>query len=284
MKYLVNALNMEQGISSVSTQDENISLDSDVYDQPVKQARTNEEPAIATISLPVRRADLSKLSQKVVSANNADMPNDIAAREQYRALRTKLTDTALPNGYKVIMVSSAAPGDGKSLTVLNLAFACSGVERLRVLLIEADLHRPSLHTLMGVTQEESAARHYTDAPEMWQSSLISLADNVDCLLAPMNYPRSAEFLESVALREMLAHARTKYDLILIDSPPMLATADALILVRYCDASLFVVDAGSTPIKAIKQATELMAGKLFGCILNRVQKVESDNYYQAYYKK
>ena len=284
MKYLINALQREHGASSVSNQNEDGHLDSDVYDLSLEHEKAEEMSTVSAISLPARKVDLSKLSSEVVSANTADTPDDIAGREQYRTLRTKLMDTALPNGYKVIMVSSAAPGDGKSLSVLNLAFTYSGLESVRVLLIEADLHRPSLRRLLGISQKDNFAHYYTDEPERWQSCLISLADNIDCLLAPVDYPKSAEFLESIAMKEILAQARTKYDLILIDSPPMLATADALVLVRHSDAGLFVVDAGSTPIKAARQATELMSGKLLGCILNRVRKVESDSYYQAYYKK
>ena len=284
MKYLVNALTREQVPTLHSAGNEDTPAVADVYDLLLKQDDKDENSVITTISAPARKVDYSKISPVVMSANAVETPNHISAREQYRTLRTKLMDTVLPNGYKVILISSATPGDGKSLTALNLALTFSGVERIRVLLIEADLYRPSLHTLLGITEESGIDGYYTDAPQKWQRSLIALADNIDCLLAPQNYSESEEFLESTAMRGMLSEMRIKYDLILIDSPPMLANADALVLVRHCDASLLVVGAESTPIKAAKQATEMMAGKLLGCILNRVRKVESNHYYQAYYKK
>lgn len=284
MKYLVNALMREQVPMLHSAEDEDAPAVANVYDLPLEQDSRVDESGIATISSPARRVDYSKISPEVIFVNTLDTPNTISAREQYRTLRTKLMDTALPNGYKVILISSATPGDGKSLTALNLAFTFSGVERIRVLLVEADLYRPSLHTLLGITQDTEVGGYYTDDPKKWQNSLISLGDNIDCLLAPKDYSESKEFLESTVMPEMLSDMRTKYDLILIDSPPMLANADALVLVRHCDASLFVVGAESTPIKAAKQAVEMMAGKLLGCILNRVRKVESNHYYQAYYRK
>ena len=284
MKYVVNALQREQGLPPIPEQAEGTHLHSAVYDLPLEHSRMGAEIHTATSSQSIRSVDLSRIRPEIVCASNGDSLNDIIAREQYRTLRTKLVDTALPNGYKTIMVSSAAPGDGKSLTVLNLAFAFSGVERIRVLVIEADLHRPSLGTLLGAAKEDGAASHYTDIPEAWQSCLTSLTDNVDCLLASTQHSSSTEFLESVAMQEVIAQARTRYDVILIDSPPMLATADPLILIRYCDAALLVVGAEATPIKAARQAAELMAGKLLGCVLNRVQRIGSDGYYKAYYQK
>lgn len=230
------------------------------------------------------KIDFSKLSATVICAGGPGSPDNISALEQYRTLRTKLMDMAIPNGYRTIMVSSSVPGDGKSLTSLNLAFVFSGIAQIRVLLVEADLHRPSLSLLLGLNDEGNAIDSYVERPDAWQSCLVSLADNVDCLLALGQHSLSAEFIESAAMQEILIQARANYDLVIIDSPPMLATADALALVRYCDAALFVVGAGSTPIKAAHRAAELMAGKIIGCVLNRVKVPEGDIYYKSYYNR
>lgn len=177
--------------------------------------------------------------------------------ENYRLMRTNLqyphSDDEAQNSPQVLLVTSPEPGDGKTTTAVNLAltFALSGRE---VLLIDGDLRRPNAHNLLGLDLEPGLADVLTgkvslrDATQVFIEEL-SVVTGGDTKIAP------AEMLDSRHMRNVFAEARAQADVVIIDTPPVLAASDALILAVKCDATLVVANAGTTDREALDQVEE-----------------------------
>jgi capsular exopolysaccharide synthesis family protein len=207
--------------------------------------------------------------------------------EAYRTLRTNLIFSQALQRLRSLVVSSPSPADGKTTTAANLGvtFAQQG---MRVLLIDADLRRASMHEAFNI----SRAPGFTDV--LLKSSLLSEAvrttevDNLFVLPAGALPPNPAELLGSTQTIQLLKELDRQYDLIIIDSPPLLAASDALVLGRLVDGVLLVVKAGFTDKGAGRHAVAQLASvgaRVVGVVLNDPEaKVPtySGYYYYSYY--
>ena len=181
-----------------------------------------------------------------------------ATAESFRSLRSGLTLSGIGRKLKVISVTSALPGEGKSYTVYNLglAFAAAG---LRVLIIDADLRRPRQHALFRVPQGDGL----TDV----MAGLLSFDDAliwhpVEPKLALLNAgrqtPLCSELLGSGEIEKVFEIARTRFDLVLVDNAPVLPVADAIIVGTHCDGTIGVLRAGRTSRKALRRFAQTLA--------------------------
>jgi len=209
-----------------------------------------------------------------------------AFSESYRSVRTALqfsTDHGVP---KVLLVTSASPAEGKSVTALTLArnFAQLGK---RVLLVEADLRNPSLHRAMGVRAERGLSSLLAGAADI--SDVVRDTDeaNLQVILAGPLPPNPAELLSGSRLWSMLTTAAEKYDQVIIDGPPVLGIADAPILSNVVNGTLLVVNSGKTRIKTAQAAIKRLAAArahIIGAVLTHYDaKVAGYGYnYESYY--
>src|SRR5262249_55415373 len=144
--------------------------------------------------------------------------------EQYRRLATILNDLQLQRGVKTLMVSSAAPREGKTHTITNLALTLSESFRQRVLLIDADLPRPSLHDVFGIRNGPGLA-DVVRAPSR-SLPLVELSPDLNLLTAGLTGPTPLAHLASDSLRDILADAAQRFDWVLLDTPPIGLLPDA----------------------------------------------------------
>jgi capsular exopolysaccharide synthesis family protein len=182
----------------------------------------------------------------------------------------------------VVMVTSAVAGEGKTLTAANLALTLSESYRRSVLLIDADLRRPSLHTLFGV-ENVSGLSDALKAAEARKLTLVELTDQLSLLPAgrPDNDPMS--ILSSERMRQVIAEAGKKFEWVIIDTPPVGLLTDARLLASAVDTVLLVVQAGKTPLAAIKAAGEAIGReRILGVVLNRAEKATVHDSYAYYY--
>jgi capsular exopolysaccharide synthesis family protein len=181
-----------------------------------------------------------------------------ATAESFRSLRSGLTLSGVGRKLKVLSITSALPGEGKSYTVYNLglAFAATG---LKVLIIDADLRRPRQHALFRVAREEGLADVLAGL-KSFDDALVShpVEPNLLLLSAGHHSPLASELLGSGEIGRVLEAARQRFDLVLIDNSPVLPVADAIIVGTHCDGTIGVLRAGRTSRKALRRLVQTLA--------------------------
>jgi capsular exopolysaccharide synthesis family protein len=194
-------------------------------------------------------------------------PHSLAA-EQYRSLRTRIKQAENGRAIRAIAVTSPAKGDGKSLTAANLALTMAQEFQQRVLLVDADLRRPAVHHLFGISATPGLVDVLVGAADVNQA-LVSLPEyHVTVLPAGTPPTHPAELLGTSSMRRVLDTLRSGFDRILIDLPPVAPLADVHIVTPLIDGVLMIVRAGITPKPAIEQALSGLDGsKVLGLVLN-----------------
>ncbi|NMD70162.1 CpsD/CapB family tyrosine-protein kinase [Bacillus sp. DNRA2] len=202
--------------------------------------------------------------------------------EQYRTVRTNIQFSSVDDEIKSIMVTSADPAEGKSTTVANLAvtFAQQGK---KVLLVDADMRKPTVHYTFQVENVYGLTNILTKQKSLEEAINTTDVEFLDILTSGPIPPNPAELLASKAMLEFLTKVEDHYDVILFDTPPILAVADAQILANLCQGSVLVIASGKTEIEKVAKSKELLAaakGKLLGAVLNN-KKMDKSNYYYYY---
>ena len=171
-------------------------------------------------------------------------------------------------GIHTLMVSSALPRDGKTLTSTNLCLTLSESYKRRVLLIDADLRRPSVHEVFRVPNAVGLAdRLRGEDPSPFRNRGVGLPHDL-----PAGSPDAVPMagLTSARMRTVITEARSHFDWVVVDTPPVGLISDANILSSLVDGVLLVIGAGSTPYPAVKRAvTEFGPDRIVGVVLNRV---------------
>lgn len=214
-----------------------------------------------------RRANEARLDGVLVAIR---APASVAA-EQYRMLYWKIERARAQRPLKVIALTSAVSGEGKSVTAANLALVAAAADaKRRVLLIDADLRRPRLHLLLDVEGRpglgELLSQEATVQQVMRRPALSRLT------VLPAGAPRddAGALVASAAMKRFLEEAQAHFDEIYLDAPPVLPVADGALLASMSDAAVLVVRAGSTARGLVWQAVESLSGaRLLGCVLNGV---------------
>jgi capsular exopolysaccharide synthesis family protein len=211
----------------------------------------------------VRQASVG-LDPRLVAAG---APQSLAA-EQYRSLRTRVTRAENGRAYRTIIITSPNKGDGKSLTAANLALTMAQEFQQRVLLLDADMRRPSVHRLFGISETPGLSDVLMGGATL-DDALVAVSEHRLTVLPSGIIPtHPAELLGSAAMRRVLDTLRTRFDRILIDMPPVAPLADVAIASPMVDGVLMIVRAGVTPKPAIERALSgLDMAKVLGLVLN-----------------
>jgi len=209
---------------------------------------------------------------------------DISPRthEQYRRLAAALHDLQAQHGLKSLMVTSAAPSEGKTLTVVNIALTLSESYHQRVLLIDLDLRRPSIHDVLGIPNEAGITDVVGTGGPM---PVVQMSRRLSVVTAGRRLDKPLALLTSDRLRAMIADAGAHYDWVLLDTPPIGFLPDAQLVARLSEAALFVIAAGVTPYAVVQRAiAELGPERVVGTVLNRVEDrmLKSHDSYSGYY--
>jgi tyrosine-protein kinase Etk/Wzc len=185
-----------------------------------------------------------------------------AVAEAFRSLRTSLHFSAINREKKILIVTSTFPGEGKSTTAANLAIILSQTGA-RVLVIDGDLRRPSLHSKFGHSKfghSKSPGLSEILAGDVQAQSILHETGipNLSLLTAGTTPPNPAELLGSEKMADLLTALREQYDHIIIDAPPVLAVTDAPLLTSRCDLVLVVLETARVPTKAAQRMAEMLA--------------------------
>jgi polysaccharide biosynthesis transport protein len=224
-------------------------------------------------------------SKEAVELVTQTRPNSQMA-ESYRALRTSLLLSNLGAPPKVIIVTSALPQEGKSTTSISCANVLAQ-KGTRVLLIDADLRRPSIHKTLGMGPRSGLSSVLTGSATLEQVITRSPSlPNVFVLPAGTPPPNPAELLASTQMRDLLEQLRGQYDHIVIDTPPTLSVTDAVVLSPRADAIVLVIRSGQTTKQALRRSRDLLMqvnAKVSGVLLNAVDLSSPDYYYYYEYQ-
>lgn len=200
--------------------------------------------------------------------------------EQYRTIRTNLEFTSVDEELRSMLVTSSGPGEGKSMTTANLAVVYAQQGK-KVLLIDADLRKPTVHYTFRLDNLRGLSNILIGEMRLEDATVSSDIDNLDIVTCGPIPPNPSELLGSRMMGTLLEQALTLYDMVIFDTPPVLAVTDAQILANIVDGTLLVVRSAETEyeeaIKA-KEALQPAKGKLLGVILNDREKGDTNNYY------
>jgi capsular exopolysaccharide synthesis family protein len=204
--------------------------------------------------------------------------SDSHLAEQFRRLAATLHQAHQTQGLRSVMVTSASPGDGKTMTAINLALVLAESYRYRVLLIDADLRRPSITNVVDLAIG-SGLSEALRSPTPQKLALAQLTQRLTLLPAGGPTMNSIEALVSPRMREILEEAHAKFDWVILDAPPLGATADARLLSQMAGGTLFVIRAGKSQYPDVQKAIDVVGrDHILGVVLNDVEEAAAEPYY------
>src|SRR5574337_1319279 len=206
------------------------------------------------------------------------------ALEAYRALRTRLLRLQTTSGLCSVVISSAIPGEGKTLTSINLALSCVQLRDMRVLLIDADLRTRGLTRLLGSPAGPTLSEALAGQAEFEQVVLATDLPNLYAVAAGTAPAPTPELFTGPRWKEFIGWCSESFKLILVDSPPMLSLADFELISNGCDGVLVVVRALTTQRELLRKAAgQADAKKLLGVVFNATElKHGSRSYYYKFH--
>ena len=210
-------------------------------------------------------------------------PSD-AFSEAIQSVRTSLSYARAGGFPKSIMLTSSLASEGKSTVTMNLAIACAKAGK-KVIIVEADLRRSRLYKAFKVPSSPGLSDYLVGNKEA-RPYQVKQIKNLSVLVGGTKTPNPVDLLGSIELKELIAKYEQEYDLVIVDCPPVLMLADAVIVSRMVEAVLFVVMAHETPKEAIKGSIHRLrsvGAPLIGTVLNKVQASHSGYGYEYSYR-
>jgi capsular exopolysaccharide synthesis family protein len=205
------------------------------------------------------------------------------AAEAFRTLRTNIQFSSLDEDIRTIVVTSTQPGEGKSTVVSNLAITMAQSGK-KVLLIDCDLRKPTIHKKLGVANKDGLTTLLAKEKKFDEIVKATDINNFYILTSGPIPPNPAELLGSKKMKSLIEELNGYFDVILFDAPPVLAVTDAQVLATYCNGVVFVAGYGQAEKLAVVRAKELISkvgGKIIGVVINRVPNNSKSYYYYNY---
>ncbi len=232
------------------------------------QTKPNANEPSSTSREPVRAGLTRSLREMPDIVLKSDVPHPAA--ERFHKLKTTLT--ADPGRHRqVLVVTSAAPGEGKSLVAMNLALAFASDERCRVLLVDADARAPRIGRFIQDSPREGLMEVLNGTAKLENVTVRISASSLSILTAGTPTRNPIPLLSSEACRTLFTQLRQRYDRIIVDTPPAVPFADANVMAPYSDGSLIVVRSGSTPRQLVASAQQAMSSsEIVGIVLNDLE--------------
>lgn len=215
-----------------------------------------------------------------------DLSGFAARTEAFRLLRTNLRFIDLDAQPRCLVISSAVPGEGKTMTSTNLAVALAQTGR-NVLIIDADLRRPRVATALGLDPAVGLTTALVGKSEIDDAIQVHEPSGLHVLASGAKPPNPTEILQSKITQDLIRRLRNSYDTVIIDAPPLLPVADASVLATLADGVIMVIRHGKTTRDQVEEAAnriDRVAGKLYGVVVNMVAKRAVGSYYYYYYEE
>ena len=212
-----------------------------------------------------------------------------AVSEQYRKLKSALVRMTYEDKFRnLLMVTSANSAEGKSLTAANLAISMAQEYDLTVLLIDADLRRPSIHNYLGFEQTIGLSDCLQDGIDIGEAIIKTDISKLSVISAGREVEKPLELFASKKMQEMMTEIKTRYNdrYVIIDTPPLLLFAETRSLAHIVDGIVFVIQEGVTTQESVIESKEILHGcPIMGVVLNNSTTFNLDNsHYSRYYTR
>jgi capsular exopolysaccharide synthesis family protein len=207
------------------------------------------------------------------------------ASEEFRRLKGRVLQLRELSPFKSILIGSGLPGEGKSFVSTNLALALSRAERRKVLLIDGDLRKPNLHTVLGAPNSRGLAEFLRGEMSLQEIQQKGPIANLTFIPAGANTVDAEGLTSNYRFQELMRAVEQEYEWIILDSSPVLPVSDAVNLATYCNAVLLVARAASTPFEVAQRAVaEFRNSRVIGFVLNADKTAgrAKDLHYGPYY--
>nr|WP_163182726.1 CpsD/CapB family tyrosine-protein kinase [Neobacillus sedimentimangrovi] len=202
--------------------------------------------------------------------------------EQFRTIRTNIQFSSIDQEVRTLMVTSPGPAEGKSTIAVNMAVVFAQQGR-RVLLVDADMRKPIMHYTFNQLNTYGLTSVLTREMTLVKAVKETNEKDLFVLTSGPVPPNPAELLSSMAMERFFREAEEQFDMIVFDTPPLMAVTDAQILANKCDGTILVVSSGKTDKDQLVKAKDLLdsvQSKLLGVVLNN-KKLKNTNYYYYY---
>jgi len=210
---------------------------------------------------------------------------DAPELDSYKVLRTRIQQLTKAKGLNTVMITSADPGEGKTLTAVNLALTFARAYNQTVMLVDCDLRRQSIQKVMGFKSNAGLIDYLVDGRPLNEFIVWPGIDKLTLISGGRTFEDSSELLSSPRMKNLVQELKTRYDdrYIIFDVPPILGCADALALTPYVDCIIMVVAEGKSSMRSVQKALEaLPKDKFLGFVMNR-QKGSGSKYGYYYYR-
>lgn len=212
-----------------------------------------------------------------------------AVSEQYRKLKSSLVRLTNEDRFRnILMVTSALAGEGKSMVAANLAISMSQEYDLTVLLIDADLRRPTIHSYLGFEQTIGLSDCLQDDIDISEAIIKTDISKLSVISAGREVPKPLELFASKKMQDLMAEIKNRYNdrYVIIDTPPLLPFAETRSLAHIVDGIVFVIHEGVTPHESVIEAKEILNGcPVLGVVLNGSTADSTENsHYSGYYTR
>jgi capsular exopolysaccharide synthesis family protein len=218
-----------------------------------------------------------KVEKLVAVLSPPVLDGHVSAMEECRLIRSRVRETMRARKAKTLMLTSSSAGEGKTLLSVNLAYALSQLENTRILLIDGDLRRPAVSNFLS-SHPKYGLGDFLKGTLTFSDICYEVSKSLDVIPAGHAIENSAELLHGQRMQLILAEASARYDLVLIDAPPVFPIADAQVLVPMVDAAVLVVRADVNSYEMAVEAAEILKSKCIGTILNCAKRVQHNDYY------
>ena len=206
------------------------------------------------------------------------------ASESFRGIRTGILFSSADDPPRVLLITSAVPAEGKTICAANLAVIMAQAGS-RVLLLDCDMRRPRIHRLFGISRDAGMSSALIGESRLREAIVSTVINNLDILPVGQIPPNPSELLGSKKMMQIIADTlKEGYERIIIDSPPVVAVTDAVVLSSISDGTLLIVRAGETPRQMMQNAVQQLKSvnaNILGAVLNGI-RAGRDNYYYKYY--
>jgi len=227
-------------------------------------------------------ADLHRVEAKMITRFSPKSP----VSEAYRSLRTNIQFADIDKPKRVLMVTSTMSKEGKSTSIVNLAITLTQMGS-RVLLVDSDLRRPSLHNFFSMDKTYGLTNVLIGSLSFDEVVKHTEVEKLDVITSGDIPPNPAELVASEAMKKFIEEARARYDYVLLDSPPVVAVTDSAILATRVDGTLLVVSSGMVSKREVQRAAGLLKNvrsSVMGVVLNGldIKKIYGSYYYYFHY--